>query len=89
MKLRRFTISFLALGLLLLALPTGAQEQLPACIASIRTFADCPDEGCGGGGDGPLNRMKNRTTQPADPEERTLGFIRGLRQPTQWTTGQD
>ena len=89
MKKTLLLTSVVALVLLASTLPSGAQETLPACRASVRTIDDCPVEGCGAGGDGPLNRMKNRTEQPSDPEEQTLGFIRRLRQPRSWTTGQD
>jgi hypothetical protein len=79
------------LGLALFAstMPTGAQLQLAACPRTVRSIADCPDDGCGRGGDGPLNRMKNRTEQPASPEEQTLAFLRGLRQPRRWPLGQE
>jgi len=69
--------------------PLRAQQPLGVCPISVRTTADCPPEGCGVGGDAELNKMKNRTEQPSNPEEQTLGFIRSLRQPRSWTTGQD
>ncbi|MBC7933189.1 MAG: hypothetical protein H7Z38_21710 [Rubrivivax sp.] len=79
----------IALSLLTPSLPAGAQEELAACPSTVRTIDDCPAEGCGRGGDGPLNTMKNRTTAPSDPEELTLASIRALRQPTRWTLGQE
>lgn len=77
------------LTLLVLTLPASAQNPIAACPRTVRTMADCPPEGCGRGGDGELNRMKNRTERPGSPEEQTLGFIRGLRQPRTWVNGQD
>lgn len=88
MKPRHLLVSIVALALAVLTLPAGAQ-QLSQCPTSITNISQCPPEGCGVGGDGPLNTMKNRTTPASNPEALSLGDIRALDEPDSWTLGQD
>lgn len=89
MKTRHIFVTLAALALAALTLSAGAQEQLRRCPTSIHNISQCPAEGCGVGGDGPLNRMKNRTTPAADPEESSLGQIRQISEPDDWEVGQE
>lgn len=76
-----------ALTVCLAGLLTEGRGQ-GTCPSSIRNIGDCPVQGCGSGGDANLNRKKNRTSTPRDPEERSLGWIRQLNEPDTWVTGQ-
>jgi hypothetical protein len=88
--MRKHILPTLLLSLCSLAFTAGtALAQAPPC-AGIHTLADCPDTGCGGpGADAPLNQMKNRTEDAANPENLTLARIRRLRQPRTWPVGQE
>lgn len=60
-------------------------------VACANSLDDCPEEGCGAGGDPFLNRMKNRVTIPddGDVQTRSLSAIRRLRQPVSWVRGSN
>jgi hypothetical protein len=83
---RRVVVVAIALCLFVPCLIVSAQQPCPTSITSLD---DCPDTGCGRGGDGELNRKKNRTSSPDDVEVRTLGQIRAMSEPDTWQTGQD
>lgn len=75
------------LTMCLAGLLTGGLGQ-GTCPTSIKNIDDCPAQGCGSRGDANLNRQKNRTSTPSDPEDRSLGWIRQLNEPDTWETGQ-
>lgn len=86
--MRPYVCLALALGFLAVNSVTQQKEAShthPACAASMDV---CATQGCGGG-DPKLNELKNRTDAADSPETRTIKQIVALRQPTQWTTGQD
>jgi len=58
--------------------------------AGIDSLSECPVTGCGGG-DGELNKKKNRTVVPpaANILSRTLEQIRGWQQPNSWQSRSD
>ncbi len=75
-----FVLSSLAVS------PASAQVSC----AGINSLSECLMTGCGGG-DGELNKRKNRTAVPsaANILSRTLDQIRGWQQPVSWQSGGD
>lgn len=86
MKRKLFLTSILIGFLVGMSLVAEAQDPCPN---NIRSIGDCPDTGCGRGGDAELNKMKNRTSNASNAQDRTPGQIRAMRQPRPWPTGQD
>jgi hypothetical protein len=86
--MKRAPFVLLLLTLCLTALQLEARAQIQPCTSSVDSLSECPLEGCGGG-DGELNKMKNRTdVTPSNIQTRTLGQIRAFSEPASWTRGQ-
>jgi hypothetical protein len=77
--------SILTACLLGISLVVPAQQPCPT------TLENCPDEGCGGGNlrDPELNKMKNRNSIAQNPQARSLGQIRAMREPSPWPIGKE
>lgn len=86
--MKRLAIAVLTFSACLLCLVAVSFAQQP-CPNNIRSIEDCPETGCGRGGDAELNRLKNRTANASDPQQRTLGQIRAMSQPRTWQAGDD
>lgn len=68
---------------------TGAQtaakkKSKPPC---VKTFAECPDEGCGGQFDPNLNKLKNISSEDGDATIRTLAWMKKLDDPENFSQG--
>jgi hypothetical protein len=68
---------------------TGAQaaakkKSKPPC---VKTFAECPDEGCGTQFDPNLNKLKNITAKDGDAKVRTLAWMKKLDDPENFSQG--
>jgi hypothetical protein len=64
---------------------TAAKKKLkPPC---AKTFADCPNEGCGTQFDPNLNKLKNITAKDGDAKIRTLAWMKKLDDPENFSQG--
>lgn len=86
--MRPYVCLVLALGFLTVNSATQQKEASHAHAACASSIGTCPPGGCGGG-DPKLNELKNRTDSADSPKTKTIAQIVALKQPTQWTSGQD
>jgi hypothetical protein len=71
---------------LLVSLSCGPVDAQGPCPASVTDIANCPDEGCGDQAFDPeLNKQKNIRSDDQAPALRSIRWMKGLADPTNFT----